>query len=244
MQHLLSGKTVKKGGRGALGVYNALREDILWARIAPGTPLDEVSLATRFSVSRTPIREALFLLAGEKLVTFLENRTTVVAPFDLGNLGDHLEVYVLLCRLAVSLAARSGLDLAPLRGLAHTHRTAAKTGDHAAFLSSRKSMIGYIADATDNIFLSRYIEDVLDAGHRAMVLVYFAHVTHAELRKASDRFSELLDCLEAHDARESDRLISTLIADEMVVLSRKLKPKVAFDLDLSPGDDGLAFEND
>ncbi|MCC0040259.1 MAG: GntR family transcriptional regulator, partial [Brucellaceae bacterium] len=71
--------------RGALQVYDALREDILWVRIKPGSALDEVRLAERFKVSRTPIREALLLLSGESFVQFLPNRTTVVAPLLLNN---------------------------------------------------------------------------------------------------------------------------------------------------------------
>ena len=37
----------------------ALEDEIVTGHLAPGTRLDEVSLATRFKVSRTPIREAL-----------------------------------------------------------------------------------------------------------------------------------------------------------------------------------------
>ena len=62
-----SESSASKSKRGALQVHESLREDILWLRIEPGSALDEVALAERFEVSRTPIREALLLLSGEGL---------------------------------------------------------------------------------------------------------------------------------------------------------------------------------
>ena len=51
--------TKPKAQRGAIQVYETLRDDILWLRIAPGSAIDEVALAARFDISRTPVREAL-----------------------------------------------------------------------------------------------------------------------------------------------------------------------------------------
>ena len=108
----MAGKTKatprKRGRRGALQVYDVLREEILWVRIAPGTALDEHDLAARFEVSRTPIREALLLLAGERLVQFLPNRTSIVAPFSLDNAGDYLDTALIISRAMARAAALSG----------------------------------------------------------------------------------------------------------------------------------------
>ncbi len=69
-------------GRGVQTVYEALRRAIVDLRLEPGSPLDEVTLAERFDMSRTPVREALVRLAAEGLVTQLPNRNTIVAPID------------------------------------------------------------------------------------------------------------------------------------------------------------------
>ena len=50
--------------------------------LAPGAPLDEVSLSERFGLSRSPIREALARLSSEGLVVTLPSRSTVVTPID------------------------------------------------------------------------------------------------------------------------------------------------------------------
>ena len=55
----------------ALGdqVYRALRANLRNGKIVPGYPLQEVQLAARLGVSRTPVREALTRLASEGLVS-------------------------------------------------------------------------------------------------------------------------------------------------------------------------------
>lgn len=60
-------------------------------RLPPGSPVDEVHLAERFGMSRTPIREALVRLAGEGLVTTLPNRSTMVSNIDVLNLNTFFD---------------------------------------------------------------------------------------------------------------------------------------------------------
>ncbi len=61
----------RRRGSGVRMVYDILRDEILDLKLAPGAPIDEVQLAERFGVSRTPVREAMVRLAGEGLVTTL-----------------------------------------------------------------------------------------------------------------------------------------------------------------------------
>ena len=64
----------RKRGSGAQFVYSILRDEILDLTLLPGSPIDEIRLSERLSMSRTPIREALVRLASEGLVTTLPNR--------------------------------------------------------------------------------------------------------------------------------------------------------------------------
>ena len=63
--------TERRRGEGAKFVYEILRDEIIDLTLPPGSPIDEIQLAERLSMSRTPIREALVRLAGDGLVTTL-----------------------------------------------------------------------------------------------------------------------------------------------------------------------------
>src|SRR6202000_3207039 len=82
-QHYGSGSPSKmrrmNGNRLSERLRESIEEEIATGKLLPGTRLDEVDLATRFGVSRTPIREALRLLLGEGLVETRPQRGTVVA---------------------------------------------------------------------------------------------------------------------------------------------------------------------
>ena len=56
-----------------------LADEILRGGFAPGTALDETALARRFSVSRTPVREAIRMLTASGLVEVRAHRAAVVA---------------------------------------------------------------------------------------------------------------------------------------------------------------------
>src|SRR5438105_9315815 len=56
-----------------------IADDIVRGLIMPGTPLDETELATRFGVSRTPVREAIRQLTASGLVEARPHRAAIVA---------------------------------------------------------------------------------------------------------------------------------------------------------------------
>lgn len=71
-----------KRGRLADEVCRRLADEIVLGNFPAGVRLDEVMLANRFGVSRTPVREALKQLAITGLVVYRPNRGSVVAFLD------------------------------------------------------------------------------------------------------------------------------------------------------------------
>ncbi len=70
-------------GTGWKNVYETLRNEILSLALPPGQLLDETTLAERFDMSRSPVREALIRLGADELVVTLSNRSTIVAPIEV-----------------------------------------------------------------------------------------------------------------------------------------------------------------
>jgi DNA-binding GntR family transcriptional regulator len=64
-------------------VFDKIREDIVYGRLAPDEPLSEADLCQQLEVSRTPVREALIKLAEEELVVIYPHFGTFVAPISM-----------------------------------------------------------------------------------------------------------------------------------------------------------------
>ena len=230
----------KRGRRGALQVYDVLREEILWLRIAPGSALDELALAARFEVSRTPIREALLLLAGERLVEVLPNRTSIVAPFALDNAGDYLDTAFIISRAVARAAALSGR--ADARRLdEHLERLdrAVQSDDAEGSLRIELEALRHLAALSGNIFLSEFFDQILDAGIRMRVLHYFPNATGGERRAAVGRLEALHAAVLAGNAAQSDRAITDMIRADFAIIVRSLEPRFGADLRLERFGEGL-----
>ncbi|MBO0740446.1 MAG: GntR family transcriptional regulator [Hyphomicrobiaceae bacterium] len=82
-----------------------ISDDIVRGQLAPGVVLDEMALARRFHVSRTPVREAIRLLVASGLVEARPHRSAVVARPDKTELVAMFEALQELEALCAGLAA-------------------------------------------------------------------------------------------------------------------------------------------
>ncbi len=85
-----------------------LREMILHGQLAPGQRVREVELASALGVSRTPVREALPILAQEGMLTQLDTRGFVVREFTPQEIMDAIDVRGVLEGLAARILAEQG----------------------------------------------------------------------------------------------------------------------------------------
>lgn len=85
-----------------------LRELIATGAFAPGQRLAEIPVAARLGVSRTPVRRALALLAGEGLLAPAGARGYLVRSFSFKDIIDAIEVRGLIEGMAARLVAELG----------------------------------------------------------------------------------------------------------------------------------------
>lgn len=104
-------------------IYETLRADILSGELAPDTPLREVALASRFAVSRTPVREALGRLE-ESGLAYRSQRSLRVRGLDPNSIMQVYELRILLEEEACGQAAqaRTVRDLLTLEALLERDR--------------------------------------------------------------------------------------------------------------------------
>jgi DNA-binding GntR family transcriptional regulator len=100
-------KRFKRDGRVSLReqVVGALRDVILAGQLKPGSVLNEKELAERCGVSKTPVREALTLLAHEGLVQTLPRKGSFVTPITVQYVHDFFDLRIILAAAAAEVAA-------------------------------------------------------------------------------------------------------------------------------------------
>jgi DNA-binding GntR family transcriptional regulator len=84
-----------------------LREMIQSSELPPGSKINENALCSEFEISRTPLREALKVLAAEGLVELRPRRGAIVAPIARADVAATFEVLSALERLAGEMACRN-----------------------------------------------------------------------------------------------------------------------------------------
>src|SRR5262245_12295826 len=134
----------------------AIEEEVATGKLLPGTHLDEIELAQRFVVSRTPIREALSMLAGEGLLEIRPRRGAVVASITPQRLLEMFEVMAELEAMCARLAARrmTELELKHLDAAHEACRKAVERRDPDAYYAGNERFHQLIYACGHNAFLA------------------------------------------------------------------------------------------
>lgn len=206
----------RKRGEGVKFVYEILRDDILNLALPPGSPIDEIQLAERLSMSRTPIREALVRLAGEGLVTTLPNRSTVVSNIDFLNMHHFFDALTLMYRVTTRLAAeyRSEGHLKAIREHQADFTRAVEDQDALAMIATNRDFHAAIAEAGRNPYYTGLFCRILDEGRRVLRIYYSSFDDHLP-RRYVDEHEDIIAAIEARDVEAADRLASQH-ADQIV----------------------------
>jgi DNA-binding GntR family transcriptional regulator len=101
-------------------VAELLRQRIFQRELEPGSWIDELKIAEEYGISRTPLREALKVLAAEGLVTMKVRRGAYVTEVSIQDLSDVYHLLSLLESDAAGVVATQGTE-AELTELVHMH---------------------------------------------------------------------------------------------------------------------------
>ena len=207
----------RKRGSGVKLVYDVLRDEILSLTLPPGSPIDEVQLAERFSMSRTPIREALVRLASEGLVDTLPNRSTIVSNIDFLNLHTFFDAITLMYRVTTRLAAQyhRAEDLTVIRAHQAEFAAAVAAQDALAMIATNRAFHSAIAEAGRNPYYTGLFQRLLDEGRRILRLYYQSFDDRLPQRYV-DEHEAIISAIEARDLEAADRL-ATIHADQIVL---------------------------
>ncbi|MCX5496297.1 GntR family transcriptional regulator [Kaistia dalseonensis] len=133
-----------------------LADDIVRGIFAPGVQLDEVGLAARYGVSRTPVREALRQLSASGLVEIRPHRGAIVTRLSEERLMEMFIAMAELESICAGLAAEA-MSVIDRRELEARHRRLAelvREGDPARYAEGNESFHSAIYAGAHNSYLA------------------------------------------------------------------------------------------
>lgn len=137
-------------------LHSQLADEIVRGMLEPGAALDEMELARRFNVSRTPVREAIRQLAASGLIEARPHRGAVVARPGEARVVAMFEAMAELEALCARLAAER-MTAAERRGLEGVHETMRgliHVGDPQRFHETNEAFHGAIYAGAHNSYLA------------------------------------------------------------------------------------------
>ena len=136
------------------------RSRILGHTLHPGSWIDEQALAAEFGISRTPLREALKVLAAEGLVTMKLRRGAYVTEVSERDLAEVYHLLALLESDAARVVARNA-TAAQMAELIRLHRQLEdEVEDRDAFFAANERFHMALLDIADNRWRNQLVADL------------------------------------------------------------------------------------
>jgi DNA-binding GntR family transcriptional regulator len=175
-----------------------LRQRIVEGHLAPGAKLNERELSELLQVSRTPLREAIKMLAAEGLVALLPNRGAVVVQLSEQDVADAFEVIAGLEGQSGELAAqRIGVaQLAEIRALHYEMLAAFTRRDLATYYRLNALIHTHINAAAGNRVLTQTWANL---NARLQALRFRSNFDEAKWQRAMQEHDRMIELLAGRD---------------------------------------------
>lgn len=176
-----------------------LRTMLVEGRIAPGAKLNERELCEQLRVSRTPLREAIKLLAAEGLVDLLPNRGAVAVKLTEADVLNTFEVLAMLEGQSGELAAQriTDAELAELRALHYEMLACYARRDLSGYYRLNALIHTAINDAARNPVLSTTYRSI---NARVQSLRFRTNQDDAKWKHAVQEHEQMIEALQVRDA--------------------------------------------
>lgn len=166
-------------------VAGLVRDMIITGDLVAGEKIPEAALCARFGVSRTPLREALKVLAAEGLVTLTPNRGATVAKITADEIDELFPIMGMLEALAGEIVCGrlTSADLSRLEKLHATMVAHYSRGDWTAYAKANRAIHEALFEIAGNATLSSLYQQ----------LMIRIHAVRFVARKSPERWREAVD---------------------------------------------------
>lgn len=200
-------------------VAERLRTRIFAHELPPGSWIDEQALALEYGISRTPLREALKVLASEGLVMLKPRRGCYVTELSEQDLDEIFPVMALLegrCAAEATQKA-SEADISALAAIHEQLEEHARNGDADRFFDANHRFHAQLQALAGNRWLSQLIDET-----RKMVMLTRRDSLRLEgrLKQSLAEHRAILKTIRQRDANETGRLMHEHILSGREALSK------------------------
>jgi DNA-binding GntR family transcriptional regulator len=177
-----------------------LHEMLLEGALRPGDKISEQALCARFGVSRTPLREALKVLAAEGLVTLSPNRGASVSRITAQEIDDLFPIMGALEALAGKLACErlSEPDLERIGAMHATMLAHYRRGEVAPYLRANRAIHEAIFAIAGNAELTQLYRTIMVRIHAVR---FTARKSPARWTEAVEDHEQMMQALRARDGK-------------------------------------------
>lgn len=206
-------------------VAERLRQRIFSHELTPGTWIDEQKLAEQYGISRTPMREALKVLASEGLVTLKPRRGCYVTEISERDLDDVFPIMALLEGRCAAEAVKKAkaTDIANLQAIHAELEDSASANNIDGFFEANQQFHKVIQELADNRWLLSMIQDL-----RKVLKLSRLHSLSLQgrLQQSLDEHRAIMAAIEARDTTKAEKLMHDHLLSGREALA-KMKAKQA-----------------
>ena len=203
-------------------VAQRLRQMLVENRIAPGAKLNERALSEALNVSRTPLREAIKMLAAEGLVELLPNRGAIAVCLTEADVLNTFEVMAGLEAQSGALAAQRVTDteLQEITAMHYEMLAAYTRRDLPAYYQLNAAIHSAINRAAKNPVLTATYQQV---NARLQALRFRSNQDEGKWQAAMAEHDQMIAALTARDAAALQRVLTKHLMNKRDVVVQQLR---------------------
>ena len=190
-------------------IFDRLRREIMSCELKPGTKIYEQSLAERYQVSKSPVRDALQRLQEQQLIEVIPRKGYRIRPVSLSDALELYEMRLLLESASVKDAVKNASDEQTKQ--LDEFRQIPEINDITEWLEYNKGFHFAIANISGNSRMTRACQDVIEQFDRLTIISVNQMETNVSYHKFVHEHCDIIDAIQQREKTVANRLITAHI---------------------------------
>lgn len=202
-------------------VVTHLRNLIVEGTLAPGMKLNERELCETLGISRTPLREAMKVLAAEGLIEIAPNRGAFVSRMSDTEIWESFEVMSGLEAMSGELAAVriTPVEIAEIKALHYAMIACRAQNDLPGYYSRNQTIHNKLNEAARNSVLRQTYQSI---NRRLLALRFKSNFQAGKWDSAIQDHEEMIKALEARDGARLAAILRKHLLEKRDAILRDL----------------------